>query len=468
MVEKISTRSLSNRGFVLMASYFFISVLSVMSLAFLTRGFFFLGASERNQNRTVAFNMADGAVDLAITQLQSNSNYAGSGGYAALGNGGGYEVVVCPPTCDGLIQPTNANVRLIQATGHAPSNNAGERAYESRILTAYVQFEENRPFDYAVFADGNIDLGGNAITDSYDSRDGAYGEPNVSDNGDITTNSTSDNAVTLSGNAVVNGDAITGPNSDPNDVIQIIDNAEITGALEAASELRSYNSADDVSVSSSGSEGALHVGGDDIVYLNSGTYNYTSVTVTDNGQLIPSGDVTFNVSGAFTLNGNGGLVTPYGSMEVNVSGAFAIYGNGVLAPKGSTTINAASTVSISDNGVLAPQGPTQITASGNVNIEGNGVATYNDDPSSFILSVTNTSTVLIDGNADFYGGVYAPESDVTIYGNGNIHGAVVADDFVCTGNCLLHYDEALEEVSVSTVDAIEVLSWIESNTVAAN
>jgi hypothetical protein len=44
----------------------------------------------------------------------------------------------------------------------------------------------------------------------------------------------------------------------------------------------------------------------------------------------------------------------------------------------------------------------------------------------------------------FYGVLYAPDTDVTISGDADVYGAVVANNLRVTGNALGHYDESLE------------------------
>ena len=97
----------AERGFVLLSAYLMISLLSVYSTAFMTRGAVFLQASERNQNKIVAFNMAESAMDLAIAELTQESTYVNNGstfvdlsikkdqGEYTNQIQGGYKVIVC-------------------------------------------------------------------------------------------------------------------------------------------------------------------------------------------------------------------------------------------------------------------------------------------------------------------------------------------------------------------------------------
>jgi hypothetical protein len=51
----------------------------------------------------------------------------------------------------------------------------------------------------------------------------------------------------------------------------------------------------------------------------------------------------------------------------------------------------------------------------------------------------------IAGNGVLSAVVYAPQGSVTINGNGDVMGSVVANDITLTGNALFHYDESLAD-----------------------
>ena len=106
----------SQRGVMLLLSYLLISVMAIFSLALFSRSHVFTQTNERNQNRVVAFNMAEAGLDLAISTLRSNTAYEGTGGYTSLATAnvqGGYEVTVTE------IEPKKYS---IQSAGYSPDN----------------------------------------------------------------------------------------------------------------------------------------------------------------------------------------------------------------------------------------------------------------------------------------------------------------------------------------------------------
>lgn len=327
-----------------MTSYLLIAVISIFSLAMFSRGTVFLQANERSQNKIIAFNMAEAGIDLAITQLQADVTYAGVG-YTDMGTGtveGGYQVAVTTPN-------TAPNVRLIQSTGHAPLNDMTQKAYETRTIQAYVSIGTQSYFDFAVFSKDGMQLNGNPLIDSYDSRNGAYGGANRNQNGDIGTDSTGAGTVSLNGNVEVRGDAEVGPGGNPNSVVSVSGNSSITGTLSAAPAERAYEPA----ATNLPSLGNLRVNGNQTQTLPAGTYHYDSISISGNGELEALGAVEIYVSGSVTISGNGV------STQANLPPNFIIY------------VTTGDTVKVSGNGnfygaIYAPASHVMNTGNGEI------------------------------------------------------------------------------------------------------
>ncbi|HTL47363.1 MAG TPA: collagen-binding domain-containing protein [Verrucomicrobiae bacterium] len=284
------------RGFILIMAYGLISALAIFSLALFSRNTSFLNSTERNQNKVVAFNMAEAGVDMAITQLATDTTYEGAA-YSSMTSGpmqGGYDVTVTTPD--------NApNTRLIVARGYAPDNVSTSRAYETRNITVYAEIGTQNMFDFAVFADQSLQLTGNATVDSYNSTVGAYGGANKASNGDVGTNSTGSSTVTLNGNATIKGDAQVGPNGNPASVISLTGNAAITGVKSAAPALKDFPTQS----SNSASLGALTLSGNTTRVIGAGTYRFSSISITGNATLQATGPVDIYVDGPVKIAGNG-------------------------------------------------------------------------------------------------------------------------------------------------------------------
>lgn len=287
------------KGMMLVSSFMILSMISVASLGLATRHMAFLLSAERNQNRMIAFNMAEAGVDLAMAQLSTNTSYAGTGGYTALGTQGGYTVSVCPPTCTGMTAPTDSNVRLIQASGQAPSNTSTDRAYEARSITSYTYLNK-AAFAYALFGDSKIKVGKSAKVDSYNSNDGAYGGANVKSTGDLGTDSTSNNAIIVGKNSTVKGDIDVGVGGNPATVIKVKSGATVTGTQSAQTQARDYQPMSSAITSS----GELKITKSTLT-LPAGTYRYDKISISGSGKLSLLGATTIYVDGKVKIEGKG-------------------------------------------------------------------------------------------------------------------------------------------------------------------
>lgn len=351
----------NQKGYVLIATYLMVAVLSATSMATFMRSYTFAREAEKQKNAIVALEMAEGAIDLAITQLATNQSYAGvnftdfSSGNAK----GGYSISVTTPA------GAPSTVRQIAVTGFSPSNTATEIGYKYSNISAYTQFPSTSYFSRAIFANTSYSNSGNGTTDSYDSSVAAYNASTAGSNGDVGTNSVTGATVTLSGNARVKGDVAIGAGGSTSSVITTSGNASITGTRSA----QTSNTVLTTPTTSLASSGAVSVSGNNTLSLSAGTYHYSSFSITGNGRLNTTGEVTIYVSGSVSIAGNG--TAAYSNLPKNLkifvtnSSNVSVTGNGnvyaaIYAPL--------SRVQISGNGQVygAVVGDT-VSMSGNAN-----------------------------------------------------------------------------------------------------
>jgi hypothetical protein len=246
------------------------------------------------------------------------------------------------------------------------------------------------PFADAAHGKGTITLEGNAYADSYLSRNGAYtpypATGNRGSDGDISTDSTAGSAITISGNSTISGDVTIGPGGNTSSSIQIVSgsNVTITGTQSAAST--TWNLPLSTIPSGVVNQGPLTIS-DSVRTLSEGTYWFSSISISGNGQLQVSGAVKIYVTGNISISGNG------------------------LATAGNL--------------------PPNLLVYGTV------------DPNN---SSNKTTSVTMSGNANFYGAIYAPDADIQVTGNGGIYGSLTGKTISVNGNGGLHYDEALNNL----------------------
>ncbi|HEY0863793.1 MAG TPA: G8 domain-containing protein [Lacunisphaera sp.] len=114
-----------------------------------------------------------------------------------------------------------------------------------------------------------------------------------------------------------------------------------------------------------------------------------------------------------------------------------------------------------------------VYAAGDIKIAGNGIlnggsstATANQPANCQFwgTKTSGTQDIQIAGNGVLSAIVYAPFGSVTINGNGDVCGSVVANDIKVTGNAAFHYDESLGNFGGNPY---RVASWAELTTATA-
>lgn len=405
-------RTLRNeRGFVLLVVYVVVIFVTVFSMVLFARHRAAIQATERYQNRILAFNAAESGIDLALRELVTNSSLKNqtatetyTSSYTPMAQNE-FRFVVSPVA-------GQSKFRRIDSEGCAPNCTNSSRAFQTSNITVYCQIEAvgSQPsvFVYGVYSSNSISMSGNSAFDSYNSKSGAYGGSNKSSEGAMAVNSTTPGALSLNGNAKINGSVVVGYEGNPNTVVTVA-NATITGSRSTLPE--------DWTVYDPPTTPEIHTD----VNLSSVSGNNT-VTL-EGRDSTPPDPIIYHTS-SLKISGNAKIVTT-GAVKIYVDGAIDITGNGVVVP---------------DN-----------------------------HPANLLLYSTGSSTVKIAGNGSFYGGVYAPNSAVTASGNGDVFGAVIAKTYTQSGNSATHFDLALKDLTGENPNPIEIAritAWQELHSLA--
>ncbi|MDQ6619444.1 MAG: hypothetical protein M3Z31_07065, partial [Pseudomonadota bacterium] len=121
---------------------------------------------------------------------------------------------------------------------------------------------------------------------------------------------------------------------------------------------------------------------------------------------------------------------------------------GDLTVSGQNTVTLASgtyclnSITLSGGAKLAANGPVKINLTGPFSATGNSVANPGGIPRSLQIatSYTGNNGFTMSGNAAGYLTVYAPGASVTLSGNAELFGAVIAKSYTGSGNHQMHYD----------------------------
>lgn len=265
-------------------------------------------------------------------------------------------------------QSGSVGTYTVSATLMAAQPETWEAIATAQVGTASQQAgailvrDQQALFADALFGRDNLVLNGRASTDSYDSSLGAYGGANVFQTGSVRSNGD----INLTGGAVVNGDAIPGPDH----VVSTNGNATVTGVSTAASSEKSLPVP--VVPANAVNLGAINLSGKATQTLTAGTYLVSSLSITGNGQLIidaSKGPVNVYVSGAVSVAGNGitnssGLPSNFNLVETGTA-AVSLAGNGTFS---GTVYAPTSAVTLSGNGTTFGA-----VLGASLNLVGNGV-----------------------------------------------------------------------------------------------
>jgi len=293
----------------------------------------------------------------------------------------------------------------IQSNGKVSGSNSLAR------VSVRLMYDPPALFDYGLFADAGIELGGQGDIDSYDACVAPYDPDNPGDKGDIGTNAVGYDAIILNGvPSLVQGSASVGAGGDPS--TDITGNGTITGTTDALTEAKFL---DPKEAPTGGTFTQMSLSGTQQETLTAGFYRHPYVSIEAQATLYIHGDVTMSISGDLRTAGHGQIVLMSGA-------TLTIY------------------------------------VEGDASIEGNGINNPSQLPSSLTLYGTETSsTIRIAGNADYYGTVYAPTADIEVEGESDLYGALVGQTLHVSS--AVHYDECLGKGAKAAGDPFRMVYW---------
>ena len=235
----------------------------------------------------------------------------------------------------------------------------------------------------------SVSLHGTPQTDSYSSDEGPYSPSSARRNGSVCSNG----PIEVIGNARIKGNANAGRGHQTT----ITGNAQVTGNTTPRTRPLTLPPVD--------------LG--DAEYINDNDF-ITSYGDRGRGR----GQNPLDADRNFSLTGNATYELPPGRYYFN-----------------DLTLSGQSTLNIS--------GPTVIYLTGDLDTAGGRLANDTEIPGNLKILMTG-GTARLTGNIDFHAVIYAPNTDVTITGNGSLYGAVVGKTLDMRGTGDIHYDEALD------------------------
>lgn len=293
----------------------------------------------------------------------------------------------------------STNNLTIQSTGSVPSRSS------TRKVSRAVQgtFSSVPIYDYGAYAKGTFFMSNNALVDSYNSNNGDYAAASANSNGSIGTNGTTTGIITMSNSALVKGNATMGTGG----TNTMNNSASITGTVTSGVNVSLPSVVVPSSLTSLSSSGSINISGTTNQTINSGSYKYSSITLSNNSILTINGDVTLYVTGN---------IAPSNSTQIRIAngGSLTIYTGGTVIMSNSANFN-----NVSKN-------PKKLT----------------------IYSTKSSGTgFALSNNTNFYGTMYMPDADYVGSNNAELMGSLVAKTISLSNYHKIHYDESLSSTA---------------------
>jgi hypothetical protein len=441
MTETENLSQESQSGMALLISLFLTMLTGLLLMPIMSRAMFHHNNSYRETRYITALHLAEAGIDEGVWHLSYDHNDEWAGWDISSnelytkpsqvlydidgGEIGEYRVEIENPIPIGnqiSIGPIGSSLPFPIRSSNEPVVRASAGVPDltslgSEIRIVEVNAKAQTVFSFGLFSNSDLEIGGTALVNSYNSTLGTYGlNGNMFNNGDAGANGN----ILLNGSPLIDGDASAGGN-----VVIVGNKAEITGEVDGGmthidlppvsdfveqAKLKNDNNQIPKAVKANGqlvdaynpATGLLNVAAGATLNLPGGTKDNPKV---------------YYLSGS-TLNGNSNLI---------VDDYVIIFTDGNMNWNGGTVIN---------NGGNGPPERLMVYSSGGLD-----------------------TTISVNGGAGFAGVVYAPAANLVVTGNGHFFGAAVGGNVDVSGNGEFHYDEALGDVG--PVAFFEVQEWTE-------
>jgi hypothetical protein len=263
-------------------------------------------------------------------------------------------------------------------------------------------------FNNAILTKANLILKSGTLIDGYNSQDPL----DKSTDADIATQSTEDFSITLNNGVEVHGDVRVGLGGNPDTAIKDL-GATIAGSKYGATTkdpLPQMTAPDDLFYMGT----TIDAKGNTVTIGPADNGTYTGITLKSTG-----------VPGILEIDG--------GDVELHITGAIELGQSCEIVVKEDSTLT------------LYVDGDIHCRQSSGITVESPA-----KESETLKLYATGEDTQYFDikAKSEWIGVVYAPNTDVDFYANGEVYGAVIANNFEFKAGGNYHYDKALKKVSV--------------------
>jgi choice-of-anchor A domain-containing protein len=108
-------------------------------------------------------------------------------------------------------------------------------------------------------------------------------------------------------------------------------------------------------------------------------------------------------------------------------------------------------MTLSGQATLNLSGPTVFYLTGDLDTSGGDVVNTTEDPKNLVIYMTG-GTATVNASVDWYGVIYAPETDIQFTGSADVYGAIVGASIDASGSGEIHFDEDVSFVLEADID----------------
>lgn len=404
-----------DKGFILFISMFIILLVFLVTTPFLFKVSSQKHLSEVSLRSKIALNLAEAGIERTIWELNFGdiSTWAGDAASRTLqitdfqNNTGN----IIGDIAVQIINP-GSDTPIVVSMGSVPWKDGLDVEKTVRVLLVHGW---RGYFDFAVFADQGMTLGGNPTADSYNSEEGPYDPDNFNSNADFGTNADTEAGVILMNNVWVYGDFYCGPTDLESEEVIVEENrADVTGEIGEMDDYIYFPPFDIDPYLPIPNEGDYYQDGGEVTITSD--VMYTSFLMESNSifNVAGGGTVTIYVDGDFTMDSN---------TEFNIAAdtrCQLVMGNGSFWTHSLAEFN---------------------NLSGDVlNLAILGTDTFVTDPN---LPEEEQNTMTFSSNSDFIGVIYVPDIYLVYEANHDLFGSVICDFLDLNSSTHFHYDEKL-------------------------
>ena len=434
------------RGFLLVATLFIITGLTALIGVSPSRSTTELLANNRFVATQQAFHIAEAGVDAALVEFTSGGadrvpNFSRAEGWADQANNACDPGESCTTTFSLGTAAVTVRVSDI-ATSPTTITSTGATAGSQQTIEMVVEPPPPSIFEQAIFGLEGVRLDQGIIVNSYDSTKGPYtlapDTTNRKEHGDVRTNSTETNTLTLNRNVQVFGDVLVGAHGIPSVVINQSQGVQVSGTEQAASNNLTLPAVQIPAGTPCGGPLDVPRGATQTVNLNIGPFCYSSISVQRDATL--------------TIDGNGRI-----TLGDNARTDLTTAPNSTIQFNGNVTL-VAGEVNVGEQLALGTAATLKLYATESASLK--GFINTGQDPKDLSIVYTGTSPMTLTQSTSFYGTIYAPNAEVDIHQHGDFFGSVVARQVSLDQNGRYHFDESLrKDKTEGVVDQARVRSW---------